>query len=189
VRLTTPEVLLTVPALTALGAWWIARLNLTGAHDGRLWERKADAYVSVLAWLNGWDDERQSLRDSMRSDHADPWPADRRGLADVIARVDAFGSKQVRDELARVSEADRYFVHSYGKFLQDQEARTIRPEYLPTWTDDIDRTLADAATIHDQLSALIRDELASRRPVRWWARLRQGRARGAREQLMLTNDQ
>jgi len=163
-----------------LGSWLIARLNLTGAHEGRLWERSADAYVSVLAWLNGWDGERQSLRDSMRSDHADPWPADRRGLADVIARVDAFGSDPVRAELARVSEADSYFVYHYDRFLREHAAGTVSPKYLHTWTDDIDRALADAATIHDQLSALIRDELASRRPVRWWARLRP-RARHGRK--------
>jgi hypothetical protein len=168
-----------------LGSWLIARLNLTGAHKGRLWERKADAYVSVLAWLNEWDHERKSLRDGMRSDHADTWPTDRRGLADVIARVDAFGSDEVRAGLERVSEADGCFVRQYGRFLQEQEAGTVSPEFLHTWTDDIDRTLADAEPVHDQLAALIRDELASRPLGRirgwWWASRRQGRTRGARQ--------
>lgn len=180
-RLTAAEAALLGVALGQLGLWLIARLNLTGAHEGRRWERKADAYVGVLAWLNEWDHERQSLRDSIRSDHGDPWPTDRRGLADVIARVDAFGSERVRAGLERVSAADSYFVYHYGRFLQEQEAGTVSPEYLHTWTDDIDRTLDDAATIDDQLSALIRDELASppRRRSRRWANRRQGRTRGA----------
>jgi hypothetical protein len=146
----------------------IARYNSRAALGGRLWERRADAYVAVIRDRLVWAARRRNTTDGRPPAGEDHEASPRYDWSDLHARVDAFASSKVRAAFDSSYEADRAWLLALvglrGAERQAADATAEPPAADPSaeitrLKAEVTKALNEAEVLDDRLSVMIKAEL------------------------------
>ncbi|MGY0486334.1 hypothetical protein [Streptomyces sp. WG-D5] len=171
-RLTAVEAALTGAALGSLTtfctAWFIQRATARREHDGRVWERRRAVYDDTVVVMHRIGRLRDEVEDTGRIPPRPAGAPDPLGdMVPVVARMDIYGTDALLQACEEASEAMDGWHWAWGVWTRQRETNPRRSRTDPLWVKFLDAVQRSKAA-ESRVIELLRAELHSARPPKWW---------------------